>query len=79
MLEQAELKLSYTKIVAPAAGIVMKRSAEVGERINAGQQLLMIAQIGDIWVTAEFQRNADAQHPSGPIGPHSRGRAAAGF
>ncbi len=55
MLEQAELKLSYTKIVAPAGGIVLKRSAEVGERINAGQQLLMIAQIGDIWVTADFK------------------------
>jgi membrane fusion protein, multidrug efflux system len=55
LLEQAELKLSYTKIVAPAAGIVLKRSAEVGERINAGQQLLMIAQIGDIWVTADFK------------------------
>jgi membrane fusion protein, multidrug efflux system len=55
MLEQAELKLSYTKIVAPAPGIVLKRSAEVGERINAGQQLLMIAQIGDIWVTANFK------------------------
>jgi membrane fusion protein, multidrug efflux system len=55
MLEQAELKLGYTKIVAPAAGIVLKRSAEVGERINAGQQLLMIAQIGDIWVTADFK------------------------
>jgi membrane fusion protein, multidrug efflux system len=55
MVEQAALKLSYTKIVAPAAGIVLKRSAEVGERINAGQQLLMIAQIGDIWVTADFK------------------------
>jgi membrane fusion protein, multidrug efflux system len=55
MLEQAELKLSYTKIVAPAAGIVLKRSAEVGEHINAGQQLMMIVQIGDIWVTANFK------------------------
>jgi membrane fusion protein (multidrug efflux system) len=55
MVEQAELKLSYTKIVAPAAGIILKRSAEVGERINAGQQLLMIAQIADLWVTADFK------------------------
>jgi len=55
MLEQAELKLSYTKITAPAGGIVLKRSAEVGERINAGQQLLMIAQTADIWVTADFK------------------------
>ncbi len=55
MVEQAALKLSYTKIVAPAAGIVLKRSAEVGEHINAGQQLMMIAQIADIWVTADFK------------------------
>ncbi len=55
MLDQAELKLSYTKIVAPAPGIVLKRSAEVGERVNAGQQLLMIAQINDLWVTANFK------------------------
>jgi membrane fusion protein (multidrug efflux system) len=55
MLEQAELKLSYTKIVAPAPGIVLRRSAEVGERINAGQQLMMIAQLGDLWVTANFK------------------------
>jgi membrane fusion protein (multidrug efflux system) len=55
MVEQAELKLSYTKITAPAAGIILKRSAEVGERINAGQQLLMIAQIADLWVTADFK------------------------
>jgi membrane fusion protein (multidrug efflux system) len=55
LLEQAQLKLSYTKIVAPAAGIILKRSAESGERINAGQQLMMIAQIGDLWVTADFK------------------------
>jgi membrane fusion protein, multidrug efflux system len=55
MVEKADLNLSYTKIVAPAAGIILKRSAEVGERINAGQQLLMIAQIADIWVTADFK------------------------
>jgi membrane fusion protein (multidrug efflux system) len=55
MLEQATLKLSYTKIVAPAPGIVLRRSAEVGERINAGQQLMMIAQLGDLWVTANFK------------------------
>ncbi|MBV9769895.1 MAG: HlyD family secretion protein [Bryobacterales bacterium] len=55
MLELAGLKLSYTKIVAPAPGIILKRSAEVGEHVSAGQQLLMIAQIGDIWVTANFK------------------------
>lgn len=54
-LEQARLNLSYTKIAAPVSGIVMQRSAEVGERVSAGQQLLTIAQTGDIWVTANFK------------------------
>jgi membrane fusion protein (multidrug efflux system) len=54
-VEQAQLKLSYTKITAPVGGIVLKRSAEVGARVAAGQQLLTIAQIDDVWVTANFK------------------------
>jgi membrane fusion protein (multidrug efflux system) len=54
-LEQAQLKLSYTKITAPVSGIVLQRSAEVGARVSAGQQLLTIAQIDDLWVTANFK------------------------
>jgi membrane fusion protein (multidrug efflux system) len=54
-VQQAKLKLSYTHIVAPVQGIVMRRSAEVGAHITAGQQLLQIAQIGDLWVTANFK------------------------
>lgn len=54
-VEQARLKLSYCKIAAPVAGIVMKRSAEIGAHIAAGQQLLMIAQVNDIWVTANYK------------------------
>ncbi len=54
-LEQATLKLSYAKILAPVAGIVMKRSAEVGEHIAAGQQLMTIAQVDDLWITANYK------------------------
>ena len=54
-VEQAQLRISYTKITAPVAGIVMKRSAEVGSRVSAGQQLMEIAQINDLWVTANFK------------------------
>jgi membrane fusion protein (multidrug efflux system) len=53
--EQAKLKLSYTKIPAPVAGRVMKRSAEVGAHITAGQQLMTIAQVDDFWVTANYK------------------------
>jgi len=54
-LEQAQLNLNYTKIAAPVAGIVMKRSAQVGARVSAGQQLLTISEIGNLWVTANFK------------------------
>jgi membrane fusion protein (multidrug efflux system) len=54
-VEAARLKLSYTKITAPVSGIVMKRSAEIGSHIAAGQQLMQIAQVGDLWVTANFK------------------------
>ncbi len=54
-VEQARLKLSYCHITAPVSGIVMRRSAEVGAHISAGQQLFQIAQIGDVWVTANFK------------------------
>ena len=54
-VEQARLKLSYCKLTAPVAGIIMRRSAEVGAHITAGQQLFQIAQIGDLWITANFK------------------------
>jgi membrane fusion protein (multidrug efflux system) len=54
-VEKARLDLSYTKITAPVGGIVMKRSAEVGTHVAAGQQLLTIAQLDDVWVTANFK------------------------
>ena len=54
-VEQARLKLGYTHITAPIGGIVMKRAAEVGAHVAAGQPLLTIVQIDDLWVTANFK------------------------
>jgi membrane fusion protein (multidrug efflux system) len=54
-VEEARLKLSYCKILAPVSGIVMKRSAEIGEHVAAGQELFIIAQVNDVWVTANYK------------------------
>lgn len=54
-LEQRRLNLGYGRVVAPVSGVVAERSAEVGARISKGQQLLMIVQTGDLWVTANFK------------------------
>jgi membrane fusion protein (multidrug efflux system) len=54
-LAQAHLNLQYVHITAPVSGYSTQRSAEVGSRISTGQQLLMIAQTDDLWVTANFK------------------------
>jgi membrane fusion protein (multidrug efflux system) len=70
-LEQARLKLSYTRVVAPVDGIVMKRSAEVGAHAAAGQQLLMIAETGNLWITANFKETQLARiQPGQPATVH---------
>jgi membrane fusion protein (multidrug efflux system) len=53
--DQAQLNLSYTHIVSPVDGIVTERSAEIGGRVSEGQQLMMIVQTKDLWVTANFK------------------------
>jgi membrane fusion protein, multidrug efflux system len=54
-VDQAELNLSYTTIVAPVGGIAGKKSVEVGEQVRPGQQLLAISQTDEVWVTANFK------------------------
>jgi membrane fusion protein (multidrug efflux system) len=54
-LDQALLNLSYTKIYAPANGIVGKRSVELGSRIQPGQTLMFVTETDEIWVTANFK------------------------
>jgi membrane fusion protein (multidrug efflux system) len=54
-LDQALLNLSYTKIYAPANGIVGRRSVELGSRIEPGQTLMFVTETDEIWVTADFK------------------------
>jgi membrane fusion protein (multidrug efflux system) len=53
--DQAALNLSYTKIIAPVAGIVSDKTVEVGQQVAPGEQLFVISQTGDIWITANFK------------------------
>ena len=56
-LEQAELNLSYTQIKAPIDGFVSQRKAEMGQMAQAGQSLLAIVPLHNIWVTANYKEN----------------------
>ena len=56
-LQQAQLNLQYTTIVAPVAGIVGRRSVHPGQNVSAGQQLLTVVPLdsSNVWVTANFK------------------------
>ena len=60
-LDQAKLNLSYTKIVAPADGIVTRKSMEIDQNVAAGQNLLTLVSLQDLWVTANF-KETQLQH-----------------
>jgi membrane fusion protein (multidrug efflux system) len=54
LLEQAQLNLGYTKVVAPISGEVNK-TVVVGLNVQAGQQLLTVVPLDEVWVTANFK------------------------
>ena len=54
-LGTAELNLSYTKVIAPADGYITKKSVESGNYIQAGQPLMAVVPLDDIWVTANYK------------------------
>jgi membrane fusion protein (multidrug efflux system) len=60
-LDMARLNLSYTKIVAPTAGIITRKSVEINQNVAPGQNLLMLVSLEGLWVTANF-KETQLQH-----------------
>src|SRR5438132_945801 len=58
--DQAALNLSYTRITAPAEGVVSKKSVEVGQLVQPGQPLMSLVPLGDVWVTANLKETQTA-------------------
>jgi membrane fusion protein (multidrug efflux system) len=54
-LALAQLNLDDTAIRAPVAGLVSKKSVEVGQVVQPGQPLLAIVPLHDVWVLANFK------------------------
>ena len=53
-VEQAELALSYTRIYAPEAGFITRKSVEPGDFVQPGQPLAAL--VSDrVWVVANFK------------------------
>lgn len=54
-LDNAKLQLSYTRITAPASGLVARKQVEVGQLVTAGQPVMSIVADTGVWVTANFK------------------------
>jgi membrane fusion protein, multidrug efflux system len=54
-VKQAELNLSYAVIKSPVDGIVGRKSVEVGQNVQPGQELLTVVPLNDVWVIANFK------------------------
>ena len=54
-LDQAQLNLSYCDVVADIDGVVTRRSVNPGDQVIAGQGLMALRSLTDIWVDANFK------------------------
>jgi len=51
----AALMLSYARIAAPDSGVVTRKSVEVGQYVQAGQLLMSVVPLHDVWVVANLK------------------------
>jgi membrane fusion protein (multidrug efflux system) len=54
-VKQALLNLSYTELKAPVDGVVSKKTAEPGMHLAAGEEIMALVPLDDVWVTANFK------------------------
>jgi membrane fusion protein (multidrug efflux system) len=50
-----ETQLKNTQIVSPIAGVVAKRWVMPGEIVQPGQPIFTLYDLGDVWITANFE------------------------
>jgi membrane fusion protein, multidrug efflux system len=54
-LRQAKLNLSYCDVVAEIDGVVTRRNVNPGDEVLAGQGLMALRSLTDIWIDANFK------------------------
>jgi membrane fusion protein (multidrug efflux system) len=54
-LDRALLDLQYTTVKAPVDGVISKKTIDVGVNVQAGQPILALVPLEDIWVKANYK------------------------
>ncbi len=53
--DQAALNIGFTRVRAPDSGLVSRRNVEVGQLVQAGQPLMSVVTLHDVWVVANLK------------------------
>jgi Barrel-sandwich domain of CusB or HlyD membrane-fusion len=70
-LDQAKLNLRYCTVVAEIGGVITRRNVNPGNNLQAGQSVMAIRSLRDIWVDANFK---ETQLRNLRIGQHRTAR-----
>jgi membrane fusion protein, multidrug efflux system len=57
-LQQAQLNLGYTTLIAPVDGTIADRTLRVGQYVEAGTQLMAVVPLDAVYVTANYKETA---------------------
>jgi multidrug resistance efflux pump len=68
-VEQVQLDLTRTTVVAPSEGIVTNLQLTVGQFVSVGQAAMTFINVRDIWINANFRENSLGKIKTGaPVG-----------
>jgi len=54
-LRQAELNLSYTRIISPSDGFITKKSVQTGNQVKDAQPLMAVVDLNNLYVVANYK------------------------
>jgi membrane fusion protein, multidrug efflux system len=64
-LTSANLRLGYTRIIAPFDGVVGERQVQEGGHVNVGANLIVVVPLPDVYVTANYKETQLTRVASG--------------
>jgi membrane fusion protein (multidrug efflux system) len=54
-LRQAELNLGYTRVIAPAAGYITRKSVQTGNQVKDSQPLMAVVDLDNLYIVANYK------------------------
>jgi len=60
-LDQTQLNLSYCDVVSEIDGVVTRRNVNPGNNVQAGQELMAVRSLTEIWIDANFKETQLAE------------------